>query len=194
MNPALVIVIWLLVTLDSALMGYRLAMGRNALLDKRRYYQRASIRAGLIGQAPIAAVTVLALLLIATGPPGLGQQFNNAATRLILVGGPYAVVILATSALCALPSVTVRSAASVLVFGPLTLLRPLVAIAAVAAAVAPDPQWQLVVVGILVAVPGVCFEPLADHRVGRQLTVGHSAADPDSSNPTVDIVVVPRSI
>jgi hypothetical protein len=147
-------------------------MGRNALLDKRRYYQWSSVRAGLLGQVPIAAVTGLALVLVVTGPVGMGQQFDRAAVRLLWVGLPYAVVILAASALCALPSVTVRTAASVVVFGPLTLLRPLVAVAAVAVAVAPDPQWQLVVVGVLVVVPGVCFEPLVDRRIGRRLEAG----------------------
>ncbi len=50
MNGRALAAFWILVSLDCSLMGYRLAMGRSALLDKRRYHQRRSLRAAAVGQ------------------------------------------------------------------------------------------------------------------------------------------------
>jgi hypothetical protein len=140
MRPGLVAAIWLLVTLDCALMGFRLAMGRSAAIDKRRYYRRAAVRAGLRGQIAIGAVTTVAVVLAHSGGTTTTGAFNRAMPRFILIGGGYAALILGASALCAFPSVTLRSALSVVIFGPLTLLRPVVVI-----------------------------EPLLDRRIARRL-------------------------
>jgi len=169
MSPWLVAGVWLLVTLDRALMGYRLAMGRSGLLDKRRSYQRATVGAGLLGQLPLAAVTVVAVILVQRASAATAVEFNEAIGRFLVVGGCYAAIILATSTLCALPSVTVRTAASVIVFGPLTLLRPLVVVLTVAVAVGPNPSAQLAASGLLVAIPGVTNEPLLDRRFARTI-------------------------
>jgi len=167
-NPALVAAVWALVTLDCGLIGYRLAMGRMAILDKRRYHQRATVRAGLAGQAPLAVVTLLAVFLC-WHHPATGRAFDGAMRRFLVVGGAYAALILATSALCGFRSVTLRTISSVVVFGPLTLLRPVVVVATVVFAVGPHPTPALVVVGVLIAVPGVGIEPLLDRRIARRL-------------------------
>ena len=168
-NAWLVAAVWALVTLDCALMGYRLAMGRSGLLDKRRIHQHASIHGGLLGQVPLAAVTALTAVLVATGPGDLGRAFDQAMTRLLTVAWPYTALVLVGTALCALPSVSVRSAASVTIFGPFTLLRPVAVVAAVGYAVLPDPRWQVVLVGLLVVVPGVVTEPCADQVIAQRL-------------------------
>ncbi len=169
MNLTLVAAVWALVILDCSLMGYRLAMGRSRLLDKRRYHQRASIAAGLLGFVPLAFVTAVARVLAYRAGPESVDQLNDAMARFVLVGGSYAAVILVASALCALPSVTVRTAASVMIFGPLTLLRPLVVVVTVAAAVGAAPPTWLAVVGLAIAVPGVAIEPVLDRRIARTL-------------------------
>lgn len=169
MNPALVATVWALVALDCALMGYRLEMGRSALLDKRRRYQRASVRAGVGATVPLTAVTAIAVVLVERGGPETAAAFDSAMGRFVVVGGAYAAIILGTWALCALPSLTVQTGASVVVFGPLTLLRPAVVVLTVAAAVGPDPSVELVLVGLLVAVPGVTIEPVLDRRIARAL-------------------------
>ena len=169
MNVGLLAAVWALVVLDCALMGYRLAMGRSRLLDKRRDHQLASIRAGLVGLVPLALVTGVAVVLVDRAGGGATDTVNAAMGRFVVVGGAYAAVILAASALCALPSVTVRAAASVAIFGPLTLLRPLVVVVTVAAAVGPHPPGWLLVIGAAIVVPGVAIEPLLDRRVARSL-------------------------
>ena len=169
MNPWLVSAVWALVVLDCALMGYRLAMGRSALLDKRRAHVRASVRAGLAGLVPLSLVTAVAVVLVERGGASTAAAFDDAMVRFVVVGGAYAALILGASALCAIPSVVVRTAASVVIFGPLTLLRPAVVVLTVAVAVGPDPSAALVAVGLLVAVPGVAIEPLADRRIAAGL-------------------------
>jgi uncharacterized integral membrane protein len=89
--------------------------------------------------------------------------------RFILIGGGYAALILGASALCAFPSVTLRSALSVVIFGPLTLLRPVVVIVTVGYAVWSEASAPIIVVALLVAVPGVVIEPLLDRRIARRL-------------------------
>jgi hypothetical protein len=167
MNLQALAVLWILVSLDCALMGYRIAMGRAALLDKLRYHQRRSIRAAALGQPALAAVTVLATCLIIVGPDGTDAAFNDAMVRLLVVAVPYAACLLATTAVCILPSVSARTATSIVIFGPFTLARPVVVIVAVAYAVLPNPRWQLVLVGLLVLVPGVLFEPCVDRRISQ---------------------------
>jgi len=169
MNGQALAALWILVSLDCALMGYRLAMGRSALLDKRRYHQRRSLRAAAVGQPALAAVTLLTACLVAAGPVGIDGAFNAAMVRLLVVAVPYAACILATTAVCILPSVSARTAASIVIFGPFTLIRPLVVSIAVLYAVLPDPRWQLVLVGFIVAVPGVLLEPCLDRRISHNL-------------------------
>jgi hypothetical protein len=183
MNPSTLALIWLLVTLDCALMGYRLSMGRSALLDRRRTHQRRSLAAAATGQPAIAAVAALTAGLVATGQDGLGPSVDDAMVRLLHVAVPYAATILAATAACLAPSVVVRTAASVVIFGPLTLLRPVVVVAAVGVAVLPDPCWQLVLVGVLVVVPGALAEPFLDRRISTGILRDIGA--PRSSSPAL---------
>jgi hypothetical protein len=168
-SPELIAGVWALVTLDCTLMGYRLAMGRSALLDKRRYHLRASLRAGLAGQIPLIAVIVLAVLLAHRGGSTVTAAFDDAMGRFIFVGGSYAALILGTWAFCAFRSVTVTTVASVLVFGPFTLLRPVVVVLTVGFAIGPNPPTGLLVVGLLVVVPGAGLEPVLDRRIANHL-------------------------
>ena len=125
------LLLWLLATVDSAFIGYRDAAGRNALIDKREYYRHAVWRGALFGQlaVAIAGVVALAMLLLSPQPAKLLADFDQVATRMAMVYVPYALILTVTFFVRALPSVDVRSITSVLVFGPFTLIRPLVVIA-----------------------------------------------------------------
>jgi hypothetical protein len=172
MNAALVAAAWLIATLDCALMGYRLVMGRSALLNQRSARQRAAARAALIAQPAIAAVTTTTVVLSSSGPASI-QSFDAALGRFLLIAAPYTLIILATTALCALPSPEIRTAANVLIFGPFSLLRPVIATSAVLFAVLPNPHWQLVVVGTIVLIPALLLEPYLNHRITHQLLASH---------------------
>jgi len=166
-STPLVAAVWALVSLDCGLMGYRLAMGRSGLVDKRRAHLRASLRAIALGQLPLAGIVVLAELFVRHEDLA-AADVDTAMRRLVVAGGAFAVLILGTWALVAVPSVPVRAAANVIVFGPFTLLRPPIVVATVAFAVWGHASTPLLVIAALVVIPGVLVEPLADLRLARR--------------------------
>ena len=123
--------LWLLATVDSAFIGYREAAGRNALIQKRAYFRRALIRGALFGQLAVLVVGVITAIAIATSndAAALFSNFETVGARMLTVYIPYAVVLLITFGIRAVPSVDIRSITSVLIFGPFTFIRPLVVLA-----------------------------------------------------------------
>jgi L-asparagine transporter-like permease len=126
-----ILLLWLLATVDSAFIGYRDAAGRSALIDKRHYYRRALLRGALMGQIAVVIAGIVAIGILATTPQParLIDTFEHVATRMLMVYVPYALILIATFFVRAIPSVDIRSITSVLVFGPFTLIRPLVVLA-----------------------------------------------------------------
>ena len=126
-----ILLLWLLATVDSAFIGYRDAAGRSALIDKRHYYRRALLRGALLGQIAVAIAGTVALGMLATSaqPARLFATLDSVAMRMLTIYVPYAVILIATFFVRAIPSVDIRSITSVLVFGPFTLIRPLVVLA-----------------------------------------------------------------
>ena len=126
-----ILLLWLLATVDSAFIGYRDAAGRSALIDKRHYYRRALLRGALLGQIAVAIAGTVALAMLATSgqPAQLLATLDSVATRMLMIYVPYALILIATFFVRAIPSVDIRSITSVLVFGPFTLIRPLVVLA-----------------------------------------------------------------
>jgi hypothetical protein len=120
--------LWLLATVDSAFIGYREAAGRNALIDKRAYFRHALIRGALFGQLAvlIVGVTTVIVLISVRDAGFLFSDLELIGARMLIVYVPYAVILLITFCVRAIPSVDIRSITSVLIFGPFTFIRPLV--------------------------------------------------------------------
>ena len=131
------ILLWVLATLDSAFTGYREAAGRSALINKRSYYRRAMIKGALLGQTAVVSTGLIGLMAVATSsrPQSMITDFESAGERMLYVYVPYAVIILIAFLVRIIPSVDLRSITSTVIFGPFTLLRPLVAFAGVAWAI-----------------------------------------------------------
>lgn len=149
-----IFLLWLLATIESTFIGYREAAGRSALIDKSSYYRRAMIRGALLGQAAVAIVGVVALGMLLTDPqPGrLFETFEQVATRMLLVYVPYALIVIITLFIRAIPSVDIRSITSVLVFGPFTLIRPPVVLAgAIWGLLAAPTARVLLLLGLIVS-------------------------------------------
>src|SRR5260370_41611820 len=53
-----------LATVDGALVGYRVASGRSALVDKGSYYWRSILRGALLAQPAIGVAVFVAVLLL----------------------------------------------------------------------------------------------------------------------------------
>lgn len=158
--------LYLLATVDAAFCGYRAAAGRNALIGKRRYYRRAMLRGALWGQVAVALAAggLLLFVLSHPEPPLAWRTLLSAGRRMLAVYVPYATVILAAFAARALPSVDVRSLTSTLVFGPLTLLRPFVAVAGLVAALTASWSPALGAVGLGVLALMLSMEPFLARR------------------------------
>lgn len=123
--------LWLLATVDSAFIGYREAAGRNALIEKGAYFRRALVRGALFGQVAVLIVGVVSAIALATSndAAALFSKFEIVGARMLTVYIPYALILLITFCIRAVPSVDIRSITSVLIFGPFTFIRPLIVIA-----------------------------------------------------------------
>ena len=148
------LLLWALATVDAAFIGYREAAGRSALVQKSAYYRRAMMRGALFGQVAVGVVGALiaVMLYLSPEPLALIRDFNEAGERMLTVYVPYALIILLAFAVRALPSVDLRSITSVLVFGPFTLIRPLVVVAGVLRGFLSAPGWHTLLLGLLILI------------------------------------------
>src|SRR6059036_2869873 len=103
------VVLWVLATLDAGFTGYREAAGRNALINKRRYYRRAMIKGALFGQVAvgIAALLVFLSLTLAPDRQSLVRDYDAAGSRLLMVYLPYAAIIVLAFLVRSIPSVDI---------------------------------------------------------------------------------------
>ena len=144
--------LWLLATLDASFTSYREAAGRNALIDKGAYYRGAMLRGALFGQVAVAIAACLMAVLfwLAASPKDLFADFNRVGARMLVIYIPYAAIILLAMAIRAIPSVDIRSITSTVIFGPFTLIRPLVAIAGLIYGLLGAPRVETIVLGLVV--------------------------------------------
>ena len=154
--------LWLLATVDSAFIGYREAAGRNALIQKRAYFRRALLRGALFGQLAVLIVGVITALALATSSDGtaLFSKFELIGARMLTVYVPYALIILITFCIRAVPSVDIRSITSVLIFGPFTFIRPLIVLAGAVWGVVAAPSALTVAITVLIVSLMLGLEPI----------------------------------
>ena len=146
--------LWLLATVDSAFIGYREAAGRNALIKKSAYFRRALIRGALFGQLAVLIVGMFTAITLAsaTDPGALFAKFETVGARMLTVYVPYAIIILITFCIRAVPSVDIRSITSVLIFGPFTFIRPLVVLVGAVWGVVAAPGAITIAVTLLIVI------------------------------------------
>ena len=146
------LMLWLLATLDAAFAGYREAAGRNAFIRKRRYYRRAMLKGAVFGQVAVAlaACVVLISLALVTDRESLVADYQAVGFRMLFVYVPFTVIILLAFLVRSIRSVDIRSITSTLIFGPFTLIRPLVAIAGLLYGVLFAPRPAIIILGALV--------------------------------------------
>jgi len=146
--------LWLLATIDSAFIGYREAAGRNALIEKSAYFRRALVRGALFGQLAVLIVGVITAIVLVTSsdPAGLFSKFETVGARMLTVYVPYAVVLLITFFIRAVPSVDIRSITSVLIFGPFTFIRPLIVLAGAVWGLVAAPSAVTIAITVLIVI------------------------------------------
>lgn len=146
--------LWLLATVDSAFIGYREAAGRNALIEKGAYFRRALVRGALFGQVAVLIVGVVSAIALVTSndAAALFSKFEIVGARMLTVYIPYALILLITFCIRAVPSVDIRSITSVLIFGPFTFIRPLIVIAGAVWGVLAAPDAITIAITVLIVI------------------------------------------
>ncbi|MEV0405532.1 oxidoreductase [Actinoallomurus sp. NPDC050550] len=156
-----------LAVVDGAFAGFRAATGRNARIHKRDYALAAARRGAAVSVPGLAATAVVSL----TGAAGEGHWYGDlveAGTRMLAVVAPYAaVVILSLAAYWLLP---MRESTFVILvgLGPLTLARPAVVAAAVAAAGLGARDWLIWTAAVTAAAGVLVVEPWVHRRWYRE--------------------------
>lgn len=162
----------LLALTDGGLSGFRAAAGRNPAVFKYRYYRTAVLRGVATGLGALVAIgLVLGVGLLAAGDAG--EQYRLLVERgrvMLRVYVPFATVVAGAFALYTIRSVDLRSLLSAGIFGPVTLVRPLVIVGGALAA-----GWNApldIALGALFAAAAIlAIEPVVGHRYARSLTV-----------------------
>lgn len=161
--------LYILATLDGAFCGNRSAAGRSGLINKRAYYLKWMIEGALWAQlaSAIAGVALIFVLAFAPNRPALLTDLNHAAERMLRIYIPYTILILASFIVRAAPSVDIRSATSVLIFGPMTAARPIISISGVLYGIIPATRWEVRGLGLLVLTLMLAVEQVIDRRAER---------------------------
>lgn len=151
--------LYLLASVDGLLLGYRAAIGRNPLVNKRRYWARALLRGFVAGQIALAIIGAAVFLALRTtvDPDGFLADAAVAGGSMLRVYVPYALLVLPAIALYMTPF---RVLANVLVLGPFTLLRAPVLVLGLAAGVAARPRWEIGLVLLVSLAATASLRPL----------------------------------
>ena len=119
-------------TLLTMFVGFRDAIGRNAKINKRKYYVLSVVRSFLIGQLFLGLLYTSAYLY------GVDLLFiENVARRCFLPFATYIALVLFTFIPYLIPSWEIKSMITVLVFGPLTTGQPIIIITTMLYALKP---------------------------------------------------------
>jgi hypothetical protein len=140
----------LLAILDALLSGFRAAAGREGRIGKETYYAGAIARGAIAGIIVVAVNAALTWALVASAP-------EPAITwRAVVDAGALSVSVFRFAALVAFLAIfywfaggEVRIVPTLLVLGPLTLLRPLVIAGVLLYAVWPAADWRVWMVAFL---------------------------------------------
>jgi hypothetical protein len=177
-------VLYVLATLDGMMCGYRAAAGRSALIDKRAYYRKAMQRGVLWAQVAslVAAAALAVIWKVSPDRSGLLTDLQHAAHRMLWVFVPYAAIVVGALLVRLVPSTDIRSATSVMIFGPMTGLRPFVTVAGVLYGILPAKHWETIALGALVLALMMSVEPLLNRIVELQRVETIQPAVPTSPN------------
>ena len=124
------------------------------MIQKRAYFRHALIRGALFGQLAVLIVGVITAIVLATAsdPGALFSKFETVGARMLTVYIPYALILLITFCIRAVPSVDIRSITSVLIFGPFTFIRPLVVLAGAVWGIVAAPGSITIAITVLIVI------------------------------------------
>jgi hypothetical protein len=152
----------LLAVCDATLAGFRAASGRDGRIAKRRRSRLALIRGAAAGLAIVALNVALAFALVATAsdPDATWRAFAAAGTDATWIFGAFATLTLAAIALWFVPIPEVRLLPTLVILGPLTLVRPLVICGGLAWAATRSTEPRVWIAAAAAGVSMLALEPL----------------------------------
>jgi hypothetical protein len=158
--------LYFLAITDGAFCGYRAAAGRSALIFKRTYYIKAMSRGAIWAHVAVMIAGLMAgvLLLRSSSYTELLTIFTQAGKYTLQVYLAYAAVISIAFAFRTINSVDIRSLTSTLIFGPFTLLRPIVAITGAMWALFKVPRLEIAIMVAVVLPMMLSMEWFLRHR------------------------------
>ncbi|MEV4560353.1 hypothetical protein AB0K51_25615 [Kitasatospora sp. NPDC049285] len=152
--------------IDASFSGFRAYAGRDARIRKRRAVVRSAGRGLGVGAVLLLAPVLTACgILAVAGDSGRAYAVLAAgAVGYLLPIAVYAAVVALSFAGYFLLPFRVSTLAVVMGLGPLTLVRPLVLVAACAGAVLNGGGWAGLAVGVVAAAAVLTVEPVVHRR------------------------------
>ena len=155
-----------LVFFDALLAGFRAAAGRDGRIAKRDYYRRAVARGAAAAVLIVGAHAVFVAVLVASAPDAAGawRDLLRAGRDCVVIFGVFAVLATVAIAFWFAPSRELRLVPTLLVLGPLTLVRPLVIVSGLTFAAVRNPTTRVLIAALAAAATMLALE----HVLGRQ--------------------------
>jgi hypothetical protein len=183
MTETIAAALLLVAMLDGSFAGFRASAGRTGLINHRQSDYQAARRGAALTVALLAPVIAGACADVAARPARL-DDYARTGTIMLTVYGPYAVLVLIALTCYATASWRVRYLASALILGPLTLLRPAVAILGAAIGAALSNDIAAAAAAVLSAIAVLAVEPLAGRLwYGRDSQPGATSGTGSSPRP-----------
>jgi hypothetical protein len=159
------VLLGILALFDGLLAGFRAAAGRDGRIDKRGYFRIALGRAALGGLLLLAINIALVAALVMTGsdPHAVWSELLRAGDICIWIFGSFATLTIAAMLFWFSPIPEYRLLSSIIVLGPLTLVRPLVIVGGLAVACADTSEPRVWIAAIAAGITMLSFE----HVIGR---------------------------
>ncbi|ABF43741.1 hypothetical protein Acid345_4742 [Candidatus Koribacter versatilis Ellin345] len=171
----ILVALYVLATTDGTLCGIRSGAGRSSLIHKRRYYVDGMLYGAFLAQiaSAISGLALFATWRLTTERAALALDLVGAAQRMLWVLVPYAIVIFASFLVRWIPSTDIRSATSVMIFGPMTAIRPVIAVASVTYGIIPAHLWSVRALGVFILALMFWVQWRVDARAERLFLADH---------------------
>jgi hypothetical protein len=145
---------------DFTLAGFRAAAGRDGRIRKMPMFHGAMLRGALTGLVVVGAHAALVAVLVTTGDAATWPAFVAAGRDAVIVFGVFATATVLALAFWFAPLQELRLVPTLVVLGPLTLLRPLVIAGGLAWAAVRSSEPRVWIVAGIAAISMLCAERL----------------------------------
>lgn len=157
-------ILFLLAIIDCSFASYRSAGGRNSLINKGNYLVRACLRGALWANIPVLIAAILALTIYnsSSSPEQILQDYETAGIRMLSVYLPYALLVSIALLVRCIPSVDARTLSQVVVLGPLSFARHLVAFLGMIFAAAGIKHEEVMIAIVPIVLMMLMMQPFFD--------------------------------